>query len=115
MKSDSDTNQPSSKLHPLRNAIGKPVVLRTTVHRFARDSIVTECEGVLIEVHTEDGTVTVQNAAGDLRRVSKWEWVTSSAEGTFWHWPDAPYPEDPKDFKPTHFPKPPKSPGPKAA
>jgi hypothetical protein len=75
--------------------------------RFARESEVTETVAVLIEIHVEDGTVTAQDAVGNLYRVRKWEWVTRKTDGTFWHWPGADFPENPEAFTPTHSPKPP--------
>lgn len=110
MKSGSNTAQPSLKLPALRVAIGKAVVLREQIPRFARPPDVREIPAVLIEIHVEDGTITAQDAAGNLYRAGRWEWTTRKADGVFWHWPDADPPEDPSDFKPTHFPggKPPR-------
>lgn len=100
-----DSSTAPSSLRLLRNAIGRRIVLRTTTSRFAREGVVTEAAAILIEIHVEDGTVTAQDAAGNLFRVGRWEWTTRTTAGTFWHWPEADPPEDPKEFKPTHFPR----------
>lgn len=109
-KSDSSTDPPSSKLRILRNAIGKQVVLRSITKRFARPDVVGDAPAVLVEINVEDSTVVVQDAAGNLHRVRRWCWATRKESGMFWCWPDAGEPEDPDDFKPTHFPNKPKPP-----